>query len=241
MTPPNWVTSFVVQDHTLVVSFSEKRKVVSSAVCGGGFHHAQHILNHQVKVPQESLNSDAVQKWEDPSRYLGKLSQRLGLVGPIVGLMTAVDLTQLVLCRQEFQGLWVEGFFTVGVTNAVRAGDPVCEYSDSSLHSMPGTINIILVTNARLRTSAMVGAIGVATESKTAMLYDINVPSVSGHKLATGTGTDAMVIVSGLGPKSFRYSGTHTKIGELIGQVVSIGVHEGLQKARVWESRSKVL
>ena len=241
MIPPNWVTSFVVQDHTLVVSFSEKRKMVSSAVYGGGVQHAQHILNHQVKVPLEPLNGDDIQKWEDPSRYLGKLSQRLGLVGPIVGLMTAVDLTQLVLCRQEFQGLWVEGFFTVGVTNAVKAGDPVCDYSDSLLHSIPGTINIILVTNARIRTSAMVGAIGVATESKTAMLHDMNVRNLSGQKLATGTGTDAMAIVSGLGRPLLRYSGTHTKFGELVGQVVSHGVAEGLQKFRVWESRSKVL
>jgi len=55
----------------------------------------------------------------------------------------------------------------------------------------PGTINLILVTNARLSVSAMVGMVQVATEAKTAALFDADVKSWTGRSGATGTGTDA--------------------------------------------------
>ncbi|MGH7228005.1 MAG: adenosylcobinamide amidohydrolase, partial [Nitrospiraceae bacterium] len=90
-----------------------------------------------------------------------------------------------------------------------------------------GTINIILVTNARLASSALVGAVQVATESKTAVLLSKKVPSWTGSPGATGTGTDAVVVACGTGPR-LRYSGTHTKIGEMIGRLVRRGVTEGL-------------
>ena len=57
---------------------------------------------------------------------------------------------------------------TVGVTNAVRAGEP----RTLPAKNRAGTINIILITNAALTVSAMVTAVQVITESKTAVLLD---------------------------------------------------------------------
>jgi adenosylcobinamide amidohydrolase len=83
------------------------------------------------------------------------------------------------------------------------------------------------VTNARLSASAMVGMVQVATEAKTAVLLHAKVKSWTGRSRATGTGTDAVVVVGGSGPP-LRYSGTHTLIGELVGRVVEASVTEGL-------------
>lgn len=93
----------------------------------------------------------------------------------------------------------------------------------------PGTINLILVTNARLSVSAMVGMVQVATEAKTAVLLQAKVKSWTGRPGATGTGTDAVVVVSGDGP-SLRYSGTHTVLGELVGRAIGMAVTEGLAR-----------
>ena len=112
-----------------------------------------------------------------------------------VGLMTAVPMTQLVVHREARDGLWIEGFATVGVTNAVRAGEPVVRLH--SQEATAGTINLILVTNGCLAVPAMVGAVQVATESKTGVLRDQAVPSWTGLPGATGTGTDAVVVASG--------------------------------------------
>jgi adenosylcobinamide amidohydrolase len=145
--------------------------------------------------------------------------------------MTAVPIQRLVVMRQEGSGIWVEGFFTVGVSNAVKAGEPTDSEITKPELLAPGTINIVLVTNARLARPAMVGAVQVATESKTAALLAARVRSWTGRRWATGTGTDAVVVVSGEG-QPHRFSGTHTKIGELIGQLVLRGVLNGLLLAK---------
>ena len=180
--PASWCTSFRVVDRTLVVGFPTTRRVISSAVHGGGIVHANGILNHQV-LDRNSLADGDDEK--DPSRYLGELAKRVGLSGRSVGLMTAVDMRCLVLKRVESEGVWVEGFFTVGVTNAVRAGDPIVAAPPTNTKSSIGTINIILVMNPRLSSAAMVNAVGVSTESKTAMLLHEGIKDILGTHLAT--------------------------------------------------------
>jgi adenosylcobinamide amidohydrolase len=92
------------------------------------------------------------------------------------------------------------------------------------------------VTNARLSASAMVGMVQVATEAKTAVLIHAKVKSWTGCPGATGTGTDAVVVVSGKGPP-MRYSGTHTVLGELVGRVIGTAVTEGLARYVRWHGR----
>lgn len=171
-------------------------------------------------------------KWSDPARYLGTLASDLDAEPPCVGLMTAVPMKQLVAMREESNGVSVECFCTVGVTNAVRAGEPAFFAGSGRRCCEAGTINIILITNANLSVPAMVGAVQVATESKTAVLMDRGVPSRAGHGGATGTGTDTVVIACRLrgGPR-IQYSGTHTEIGAMIGRLVDRCVQAGLTRA----------
>ena len=75
----------------------------------------------------------------------------------------------------------------------------------------------------------------VATEAKTAALLQAKVKSWTGRSGATGTGTDAVVIVSGEGPPQ-RYSGTHTILGELVGRVITQAVEEGLDRYVRWHA-----
>jgi adenosylcobinamide amidohydrolase len=172
----------------------------------------------------------------DPARTLSKLAISLGIRDKFVGLMTAVSLADLVTVREAYDQIWVEGFVTVGTSNAVRAGEPVAagHLTNSSAHA--GTINLILVTNVRLSASAMVGMVQVATEAKTAVLLRAKVKSWTGRPGATGTGTDAVVVVSGNGPP-LRYSGTHTILGELVGRVIGRAVTEGLARYVRWHAR----
>ncbi len=228
-------TRHFVRDGTLVVDLGARRSVLSSAVQRGGFARARYILNHE--VPENPGPGDpSSSRWNDPTRHLSKVASGLGLGHACVGLMTAVALRQLVTVREERRGLWVEGFVTVGVTNAVRAGEPVADRRSASPASDPGTINIVLVTNARLTATAMVGAVQVMTESKTAALLRHGVPSWTGRPGATGTGTDATVIACGTSPL-LRYSGTHTEIGGMIARVVDRAVTRGLRRSRRWTRR----
>ncbi len=86
-----------------------------------------------------------------------------------------------------------------------------------------------------LSAAAMVGMVQVATEAKTAVLLHARVKSWTGRSGATGTGTDAVVVVSGSGPP-MQYSGTHTILGELVGRVIEAAVTEGLRRYVRWHA-----
>lgn len=231
------MTHWTVKDHALLIDLGRTCRVLSSAPRGGGLVQARSIINHQVpdnpiqgaSPSPQIADLSAVRRWGDPSRYLGRVAAALQAPPPTVGLMTAVLLDRLVVCREQEEDLWVEGFVTVGVTNAVKAGEPADLAGRQWLSQGAGTINIVLITNAALTVSAMVAAVQVATESKTAALLEAEVPSWTGRPGATGTGTDAVVIVGGDGP-TVRYSGTHTTIGALIGRLVDRAVAEGLRR-----------
>jgi adenosylcobinamide amidohydrolase len=232
-------TAFTVRRKTLIVDLGELRSVLSSAPRAGGITKAQYILNHQVDanpIGRDVHGLGAGTRCADPARTLGKLACSLGIHDKFVGLMTAVTLADLVTVREVSDKIWVEGFVTVGTANAVRAGEPVTQGQHTISRTHPGTINLILVTNARLSASAMVGVVQVATEAKTAVLLRAKVKSWTGRPGATGTGTDAVVVVSGNGPP-LRYSGTHTILGELVGRVIGTAVTEGLARYVRWHAR----
>lgn len=230
-------TRYRVTEQTLIIALGGKRRVLSSAPQGGGLTSASYILNHQVE--SNPISNTHPQSHGDPARALRHLAVRLGAKQGTVGLMTAVPMKQLVMTRVSSGSLWVECFATVGVTNAVKAGESPESGVRRSLAARPGTINLIVVTNACLSSAAMVGAVQVVTESKTGVLRDHAVPSWTGRPGATGTGTDAVVIACRLRGQGHwhAYSGTHTMIGALIGQAVTWCVFRGLAKAKQWQER----
>ena len=230
-------TAYRVSRKTLIVDLGGLRTVLSSAPRAGGVTRVRYILNHQVaanSIAKGDREKNA--RCADPARTLSQLALSLGIRDPFVGLMTAVSLADLVTVREAHDELWVEGFVTVGTSNAVRAGEPVVLGQRMDSQTQPGTINLILVTNARLPVSAMVGMVQVATEAKTAVLLKARVKSWTGRSGATGTGTDAVVVVSGNGPRQ-RYSGTHTVLGELVGRAIETAVTEGLARYLRWHAR----
>jgi adenosylcobinamide hydrolase len=233
-------TTFHVRHNTLIVDLGGLRSVLSSAPKAGGITRARYILNHQVAtkpIGGDDHGMSPGSRCADPARTLSKLAVSLGIKDQFVGLMTAVSLADLVTVREAADQIWVEGFVTVGTSNAVRAGEPIAPKRLAHNSTYPGTINLILVTNARLSASAMVGVVQVATEAKTAVLLRAKVKSWTGRPGATGTGTDAVVVASGNGPP-LRYSGTHTALGELIGRAVGAAVRKGLVRYVRWQTRS---
>ena len=228
-----------IREGTLIIDLKRLYRTISSAPRGGGLVRARSILNHQVPANPATSNRPAPVRWSDPARQLGRLAVRVKARRPVVGLMTAVPMKQLVIGREQSGPIWIQCFCTVGVTNAVRAG----EFSPrpGSDRNVPGTINIILITNATLATAALVGAVQVATESKTGTLIENDVRSVARNaSLATGTGTDAVVVASSLeGLHRIPYSGTHTIIGAMIGRLVSRCVQVGLMRSIHWSQSGK--
>lgn len=235
-TPGRVHTRYRVIGQTLVIELEGRKRVLSSAPQGGGLTVASYILNHQVEANPLRAGNQSL-PFREPGRCLRELAAWMGIRAPTVGLMTAVPMTQVVMARAASDGLWVECFATVGVTNAVRAGEWPPQGPGGKGLDGSGTINLILITNGSLSQAAMVGAVQVATEAKSGSLRDHDVLSSRSGAAATGTGTDAVVIacsLRGQGPLHV-YSGTHTVMGALIGRVVTDCVTHGLAKAKAWQ------
>ena len=232
-------------DGTVIIDLGSRMRVLSSAPKGGGLRTTRYILNHQVlpnPVPLKTSEAKVSrQHWDDPARYLRRIALAVGVDGDCVGLMTAVPMKQLVTSRESEEGIWVECYATVGVTNAVRVGERPCHAAGQGADRTAGTINLMLITNACLSAPALVGAVQVATESKTAILRDHAVPSWTGRPGATGTGTDAVVVacaLRGKGPWQ-PYAGSHTAIGSMIGRVTADCLSQGLARATQWAVQSR--
>jgi adenosylcobinamide amidohydrolase len=151
----------------------------------------------------------------------------LGLDGDLADIMvTGADMNNLSIMSASFRDMTVMALVTAGVElNAIRTSKDIGAWYE------PGTINIILLTNHELSDQAAARAIVTVTEAKTAALWDMDTRSVQTPLLnpATGTGTDAVIVVAGDGPP-LRGSGGHTKMGELIADSVYRGVQEALLK-----------
>ena len=153
----------------------------------------------------------------------------------ITFISTAVDMEKVAVCEKSYQDFKVCCIATGGAkNNALRMGVDIGRWIEKStgFQFASGTINIIILTNVVLTGGAMARAIMTATEAKTAALQDRDVRSTLSPQLqATGTGTDHMIVVSGLDSSALiKHTGGHTKMGELIAVSTKNAVAEALRK-----------
>lgn len=198
------------------VGFSAPRPVLSSAVLNGGRVTADHILNLRVVKNRSGSKGP----FEPSTVTLDKYGRRMGWNGTLVGMMTAADADSFRREDRTEQGATVTALVTAGISNARRAGDRA-ECRDMIL-AVPetGTINIIMLTDARLTEAAMVEAVLTVTEAKAAALQDLGVRNPETGSPATGTGTDAVAVVGGHGPVEIGYCGKHMLFGEMLASTV---------------------
>jgi adenosylcobinamide amidohydrolase len=215
--------------NSTLVSFEEKRRVLSTL---DGVKRVSNVAN--VYVPGALSNKTMC--LTEYAKFVRRLPSTLGIQrSNITFISTGVDMEKVAFCEKSFEDLHVCCIATGGArNNALRAGVDKGLWSEKedAFQPKPGTINIMVLTNAYLTWGAMARAIVTATEAKTAALQDLNYKSTPTPKVsATGTGTDNMIVVSGVDPTLLiRHTGGHTKIGELIGFTAKTAVAEALKK-----------
>jgi adenosylcobinamide hydrolase len=213
--------------NTLIVSFGEKRRVLST---WDGHREVKFVGNTYTPL---DLSKHTMKNYGE---FQKKFPLTLGIrPEEITFLSTGVNMDNLAVCETSYQEFKVCCLATAGAKgNALRTGVDIAGYveRDGNFVNTTGTINVILLTNATLTDGAMARAIITVTEAKTAALQDLDVRSTyTPRNQATGTGTDNVIVVSGKGlGKALRLTSGHTKIGELIGFSTKIAVAEALKK-----------
>ena len=101
----------------------------------------------------------------------------------------------------------------------------------------PGTINLLAWLSVPLAEGALVEALSIATEARTAAVLESGLPSARSGRPATGTGTDCVVVACPPGKAPLDYAGKHTLAGSLLGSAVYEAVRRGMVR---WRSRWEV-
>lgn len=180
---------------------------LSSAVVGGGQAVVHEILN---------LHVDDKYDGGRPDEDLAAAAAELGVDGPFVGLMTAA-YTEFATWAVESAGdLSVAAVVSVGLSNSSSAGitPPIGHEAPA-----PGSINIVLLVDGALTSSALVNAVITATEAKTMTLAEWDVRTADGEA-ASGTSTDAVVIACTGRGEACDYAGPATPVGWLAARAV---------------------
>jgi len=208
----------------IFVGFSTEHYVLSSAVFNGGACAASNILIMKVADNFEGTK----QIFENPEDTLAEYSRKLQLSGTTVGFMTSASMDSFRLVSRSSQGVEITAMVTAGISNARCAGDRA-EWRKFQIDTNPsGTINIIIITNATMSPAARVESVMLATEAKTFAMRELGVKSPVSGKIATGTGTDAIAVVNGLGSETIRFCGKHVLFGEMLASVVIDAITESL-------------
>ena len=216
---------------SLVVEFVEKRSVLSTSPFNGGYREdLVAVFNNDCNPGEGKIAEMRAPTYEAHMRLI---AAELGLdPDRSAGLSTAASMENAAVKSECYEDLTVTAIVTGGIEiNGGRVGDPA-SYHERKGQFEPlrlGTINIILVIDAKLPPGTLTRALVTCTEAKTAALQELMAGSNYSHGLATGSGTDGTILVcraeSGL---VLTDAGKHAKLGELIGRTVKGTVKEAL-------------
>ena len=213
--------SLTMDNDTFWVVSESALKVLSSSVIGGDMRETRHIMS--VRVPDDPSQREFALK--RPRAYLRERAQALGNQDPVVGLITTLDHERLQVATHSEGDIKVTALATVGLTHLSSPGRHNVVYTGED---RAGTINLVVLADARLSSEAEVRAATLATEAKTLALFEAGVKTGDGA-MATGTSMDTIIIASTGRGRFFRYSGTSTLLGHLIGRAVYDVVAAGVK------------
>lgn len=207
---------------TAIIRFTERMEVLSSAPMNGG--HCVTDTVFIMQVPHDYRSGNYIQDLRDKQA-------QYGLPSDSVGFMTSAEVKYVFSTAcEEADGERVFVAATAGVTNAVRAGDPLTGWEEKSARSMEiyrkliaGTINIVAVVPHPMDDMGKINAMIPLVEGKAMAMHDMGYPE-------TGTTSDAMAIVSPVGNERISFAGTGTPAGMSLARGVRKAVCECLHK-----------
>ena len=198
----------------LVVAFNGPHQVLSWAPLHPGLQVASRVAWLEVRNADLPPEVDALEI----------IRQRIAAAGldDAVTLVTSRDISRYQVARATVEDQHVRCIATVGLSNSERVG--------TRLHQPPpfaGTINLLVHIGQPLTEGAMLEAMSIATEARTAAVIDSDI--ARGGLAVTGTGTDCVAVAAPRGDTPQQYAGKHTALGEATGAAVYRAVADGIK------------
>jgi adenosylcobinamide amidohydrolase len=193
--------------------FGSPLLALSSAPYGGGWGERRWILAAQVAHGYDRA---------DPAAHLAGLARDLGLDGPGIGMLTAVDV-RLVTAGS---GDGVAAAATVGLTHPswAAAADTAPAAPAGGASGIAGTVNIVAVLGRRLSAAALVNAVMTVTEAKSQALWEAGLAG-------TGTPSDAVAVLCAPSGPAEAFGGPRSRYGSRLARAVHRAVLDGSRRA----------
>ncbi|WP_246942289.1 adenosylcobinamide amidohydrolase [Bacillus pinisoli] len=205
------------QSSHIVIQSDHEFKTLSSAVIGDGFGWSHTFVNRHVDLHYQCDDAK-----EEMKTYL----KTNGLdVTNTVGMMTAVQLQDVVIEQTETQAGAFMVMVTAGTGNAIDASNA---WQHELPNLQPGTINTFILIEAKLTEAAFVQVLSTATEAKTRALSTLKIMDPITGTMATGTSTDSICIAASQTGIGFEYGGPLTPIGRQVGKMVASATHQAI-------------
>jgi adenosylcobinamide amidohydrolase len=203
-----------IDAEAVVVTAAAPLAVLSSAVAGGGLDRARTIIN---------LHVDKNCPLEDAEARLGPFVAWRRLPAPWVGLLTGAWTDRAQVAAESAGSIRVLVVATIGLSNPVAAGwSPVA----TGTH---GTINTIVVVDARVTPAALVNLALTVTEVKGLVLAAAGLACEDGG-IASGTSTDAVVVAATDRGPAVRFGGPISPAGWVVARATRTALTEGVKR-----------
>ncbi len=200
------------------VRLDEPHASTGFPLVGGALATTRLVVIHEVRNADLPEDRDPL----DHARMLQR--DRLGEDGLV--LLTSRSLEDVDVREATSSDVLATAVATVGLGNALRVGDspgPIV---------LPGTINLVVRASVPLTLEARREALSLLAEARTTAVLEARVASRRSFAVATGTGTDALVLLTPLAGAQHAYAGKHTDLGSAIGQAAWLAVTDGIARWR---------
>jgi adenosylcobinamide amidohydrolase len=198
----------------LTARFAEPQRTLGWSLLHPGFAIVTDVVWVEVR------NSD-LGPAIDPCAFLEARLAQSGLPNALA-FMTSRDIRRHHFCRRRAGAVEAACLTTVGLSNGERVGSRKAH----GLHA--GTINTLVHVSVQLTDGAMVEALSIVAQARTAAIVESR--NVERGTAITGTGTDCIVVASPCRGEPIAWAGLHTEIGEAIGGAVYDATREGAEQ-----------
>lgn len=197
----------------ILIKSENPLECLSNAIHHGGQVSTYNLINHFIPKDFNPL---------DYENEIINIKSKYQLKKSTVVLLTAVKMEHAVILEEKCDKIDVLMIVTAGITNSCSPADPpinLYKISDSQLDIEQGTINIIIIINAKAPEYLPPELFISITEAKSYVLQKHNIKTKYGNP-ATGTSTDAIGVCFTNQGTNIKWSGYSTEFGHRIGKMV---------------------
>ncbi|MEM9138959.1 MAG: adenosylcobinamide amidohydrolase [Pseudomonadota bacterium] len=194
----------------LLSEFDRSMRVLSWSLNRPGFVMADRVVWREVR------NADLPPDLDAATWFVDELAAHRH--ADAIGFLTSRKVSSFTQASVRIDDVTAHAVATTGLSNAERVGQRTAGLRI-------GTINIAASVSTPLADAALIEALSIAVQARTAAVIEHGRDLPEGR--ATGTGTDCIAVAAP--PGAELYAGLHTATGHALGAAVLDAVTKGVQ------------